>query len=209
MWHSSDVNSLVSILLLFVRGLIISVEVSILWACQERWRFERNYLNRTHSQSFDMGRIFVVCQCSVGRNCINFQVWTGMYVSFINVPFYLVTLRFITVRNSGAHPVTFPKIAPSAHTFNAWCFIFSWFIPYSKSFKCPISVSVTSQLVSTLVSAICRCVIWQNLPHIRGKFCPCKGTFCQWWDKSFYPRTPSSVHFSLFHSFSSITIYRE
>ena len=49
------------------------------------------------------------------------------------------------------------------------------YIPYSKSFKCPIDVSVASHLVSTLESVICRWVIWQNLPHERGSFCHQQG----------------------------------
>ena len=70
------------------------------------------------------------------------------------------------VGESGAHSATFSKIGSGAHTFNSWCFILSWYIPYNKSFKCPIGVPVASQMVSTLESVMCRCVIWQNLPHI-------------------------------------------
>ena len=75
---------------------------------------------------------------------------------------------------SGAHSVTFSKIGFSAYTFNSWCFILSWYIPYIKSFKCPIGVLVASQLVLTLESVMCR-VIWQNLPHLRSRFCHLQG----------------------------------
>ena len=116
-------------------------------------------------------------------------------------------------RESGAHSGTFPKLVlvQCAHTFSSWCFIFSWYIPYSKSFKCPNDVLVASQLVSTLESVMCRRVIWQNLPHIRGSFC--QGHILSVMGHIFLHRTtfsvPGMIRFSLFHSSSSIKIYRE
>ena len=73
------------------------------------------------------------------------------------------------VGESGAHSVTFCKIGSSAHTFNSCWFILSWYIPYNKSFKCPVGVSVASQLVSTLESVMCRCVIWSRTCPIYGQ----------------------------------------
>ena len=99
----------------------------------------------------------------------------------------------IQVGESGEHSVTFSQIGSGAHTFNSWCFILSWYILYNKSFKCPIGVPVASQLVLTLESVICRCIIWQNLSHIRGIVSVTgRGTFCQWWDTTFYHRTTFS-----------------
>ena len=48
----------------------------------------------------------------------------------------------------------FSQIDSGAHTSNSWCSILSRYIPYTKSLKCPVCVSVASQLVLTLDSVM-------------------------------------------------------
>ena len=65
----------------------------------------------------------------------------------------------------------FPKIGSGWHNISGWRLIPYGLVVCDKSFKRCIDGFSCNLVLSTLVSIMCWCIIWQNLPHVWGTFC--------------------------------------
>ena len=118
--------------------------------------------------------------------------------------------NFIHDRGEWGHRVTFYKIGSSAHIFNSWCLILSWYIPYSKSFKNPhwcsgcIAIGFDARVGYASMMVMRRsdrtCHIYGSVCHLQGHIMSVMVHIL------FNHRMPSSIpgmfHFSVFLSYS-------